>query len=615
MPAQYEKIRDSYLKAGKSKAEAERLAAMTYNAHRKSGEKPVTGHHDYAEGIEPEEAEPIAEQSPDVAKFYSADDLQDQNQFTTIRHVPILDENQDPEHGEVDEPLHRLIPNNTHDRFAEGKFPTISLGHTRSKQTVVVVKDGKQHVFPATEEDAQPPIVGYASHFDVAPYAGRPCLHAAFHVHKDYAEKVRGFPFRSVERLAPNPEKQMSAGERQAAHAVDRIALLKTPPRRDLGVLRYERDPSQLVRHCYSRSDWPSLGACSQSHDYAAPEATTMPTMAPASPETETPPDAAPPDDAGGDQMDDGDAPISSMTKNELMSMLVMTIEHVLGTAAEPGAEPPAEGEPAPGGEAEPAAERAQYESGEMDDAAAMTTGGGGEMSDTEESQYEAPGNFDQAGGSDTYIPGTGGIGKEKRKMYERGSGGAAVAVRGQPVQATEQPKPAVTPPAQTKPAIPARSNGNGNGHAFNLGDLVTRHQYAKDQGEFNEILDFLITKVTDQETTIIRKNYEANLNNLVEREGYVIPPERIRALVDAVDFQTEPTMIESKLDEIRSCYGRRAVGTPMVPVGGTPFGRTAPQGAPDLDESKRATILMIERRNAGTPISFGDALKLARGV
>jgi hypothetical protein len=32
MPAQYERIRDSYLKRGKSEKEAKRLAAMTYNS-------------------------------------------------------------------------------------------------------------------------------------------------------------------------------------------------------------------------------------------------------------------------------------------------------------------------------------------------------------------------------------------------------------------------------------------------------------------------------------------------------------------------------------------------------------------------------------------------------
>ena len=48
MPAQYEAIRDSYLKAGKSKSLAEKLAAMTYNAHRKKGVAPVTRYSDSA---------------------------------------------------------------------------------------------------------------------------------------------------------------------------------------------------------------------------------------------------------------------------------------------------------------------------------------------------------------------------------------------------------------------------------------------------------------------------------------------------------------------------------------------------------------------------------------
>jgi hypothetical protein len=43
MPKQYEDIRDSYVARGKPLKEAKRLAAMTYNAHRKPGVAPVTG--------------------------------------------------------------------------------------------------------------------------------------------------------------------------------------------------------------------------------------------------------------------------------------------------------------------------------------------------------------------------------------------------------------------------------------------------------------------------------------------------------------------------------------------------------------------------------------------
>lgn len=46
MPKQYEDIRDSYEKRGKSPKEAKKLAAMTYNAHRKPGVPPVTRNSD-----------------------------------------------------------------------------------------------------------------------------------------------------------------------------------------------------------------------------------------------------------------------------------------------------------------------------------------------------------------------------------------------------------------------------------------------------------------------------------------------------------------------------------------------------------------------------------------
>jgi hypothetical protein len=42
MPKQYEDIRDSYEKRGVPAKRAKKLAAMTYNAHRKAGTPPVT---------------------------------------------------------------------------------------------------------------------------------------------------------------------------------------------------------------------------------------------------------------------------------------------------------------------------------------------------------------------------------------------------------------------------------------------------------------------------------------------------------------------------------------------------------------------------------------------
>lgn len=42
MPKQYEDIKASYENRGDSVKEAEKLAAMTYNAHRPAGAAPVT---------------------------------------------------------------------------------------------------------------------------------------------------------------------------------------------------------------------------------------------------------------------------------------------------------------------------------------------------------------------------------------------------------------------------------------------------------------------------------------------------------------------------------------------------------------------------------------------
>jgi len=44
MPKQYEDIRDSYERKGVPMKRAKKLAAMTYNAHRKPGVAPVTNH-------------------------------------------------------------------------------------------------------------------------------------------------------------------------------------------------------------------------------------------------------------------------------------------------------------------------------------------------------------------------------------------------------------------------------------------------------------------------------------------------------------------------------------------------------------------------------------------
>ena len=42
MPTKYRRIKESYLERGLTRKAAEKRAAMTYNAQRKPGQKPVT---------------------------------------------------------------------------------------------------------------------------------------------------------------------------------------------------------------------------------------------------------------------------------------------------------------------------------------------------------------------------------------------------------------------------------------------------------------------------------------------------------------------------------------------------------------------------------------------
>lgn len=53
MPRQYENIKQSYLNHGKPLPEAKKLAAMTFNAHRKPSVAPVGPHSDKKLSIPP----------------------------------------------------------------------------------------------------------------------------------------------------------------------------------------------------------------------------------------------------------------------------------------------------------------------------------------------------------------------------------------------------------------------------------------------------------------------------------------------------------------------------------------------------------------------------------
>jgi hypothetical protein len=159
-------------------------------------------------------------------------DLGDPRQFLRVSRVPLLDVHDDPEHGKVDEPLLHLLARNSNDRARRGDPAALTLGHTKRKHSVILVRpDGSKVVFPGAAEADQPAVVGYAKNYVVAPFRGRACLHGDFFVYRKYAEEARGYPWRSVERLEPNND-SAHPGD-MADHLIDRIALLRTAPRRD----------------------------------------------------------------------------------------------------------------------------------------------------------------------------------------------------------------------------------------------------------------------------------------------------------------------------------------------------------------------------------------------
>ncbi len=327
-------------------------------------------------------------------------DLHDPARFKTMAHIPLLDEHSDPDKGTITPKILETIARNSNALNDSGDHPALQIGHTSRKVTIVVVRpDGSKIVLPATPEHAQPDVVGYLSHFTVEPYNGKHCLYGDYHVHHEHADKVKQFPWRSVERVAP-PEDGNDDGEDSDKHVVDRVALLKSPPERSLGIISYERDDCDcsdpiaalsarcLLRTAYSRDlpaitaddSPPTAGADCPCHDSATvtqydeeppmpeppkapPEAAAPPPVAPAAPAP--PPDPAAADPAAAAATADT---IGTMSRDELKSFIHDSVMNALMTLMPPedgeggdGGEP-AGGEPAaPAPAEEPGAE--QYES------------------------------------------------------------------------------------------------------------------------------------------------------------------------------------------------------------------------------------------------------------
>lgn len=146
--------------------------------------------------------------------------------------MPLFDEHVGEDGVYYDEALLRQIAQNQNDRIADtGDYVPVVQWHTK--------EDG------APDED--PPLVGYAGPFFVAPYGHtkpRPCIYARkIYVYKDKERIYRRRPRRSVEMW---PEKDPKD------RFFDPIALLGAEtPKRDLGMsLTYSRSAGDRMRYC-----------------------------------------------------------------------------------------------------------------------------------------------------------------------------------------------------------------------------------------------------------------------------------------------------------------------------------------------------------------------------
>lgn len=177
------------------------------------------------------------------------EDLDDPRRFTTIPGVPILDIHRDEKRGTIDPTTLDRILRNTTALTARGDFPVLSLGHLipRANPHGMTIEhpDGESIRIDRDSEEAQPKPVGYASRWRIGLFKGRPTLHCDYHIHNHLYDEARDYPFRSAERLK-GPE------------YIDRVALLRRPPERDLGAIDYSRFGPPGERVLYAR-DFPPI--------------------------------------------------------------------------------------------------------------------------------------------------------------------------------------------------------------------------------------------------------------------------------------------------------------------------------------------------------------------
>lgn len=127
-------------------------------------------------------------------------------------------------------------------RFDRSKLSQIvERCNRRERETGDLAPIGPGHTIPGgpeIPETSQPPVWGYARNYRLAPYgpSNKLGIVVDLYARKEYADAVRrDFPRRSIELFYGD-------------NLIDWVALLRRSPQRDLGLLSYSRDATEMVR-------------------------------------------------------------------------------------------------------------------------------------------------------------------------------------------------------------------------------------------------------------------------------------------------------------------------------------------------------------------------------
>jgi len=227
----------------------------------------------------------------------------DDNDMIVKHHVPILDEHELKDgKGNVvirldQKKLSEIVRVNNKRMGNTGDEIPLVIGHTKDD----------------APEGEQPEIVGYATNLKVEPFfkTGRKCITATFKFFKHAADKVRGFPRRSIELWLSD-------------YKIDPISLLgATTPERDLGLLRLSKGGVKKYQRTIGMNDqqgiidgvlaglqqtdvWQFLTQLSQQGGEAPPEEGGMPPEGMPGEEAPMPEQGMEDPNGGAPPMDDG---------------------------------------------------------------------------------------------------------------------------------------------------------------------------------------------------------------------------------------------------------------------------------------------------------------------